>query len=200
MDTNIPHRGTCDFTSSISRDIEAKAPRIMRDFRPGFGPRTPSQNPFVSNHLRQYDKRRGYPFQTAKLLLVPTIGTSVVFDVYFEQLLSAFDTSFQYVLLFHARSRRNRNPIEIVVSIFLVSIVHTTLDSLRSRFHSVQVLALIVPVVGSVVVRLGENELRDTCTPFEFDVVVDLQQPFTLPLVTGVPNRRVEHAGVPHER
>ncbi|SIQ68944.1 hypothetical protein SAMN05421858_0091 [Haladaptatus litoreus] len=42
---------------------------------------------------------------------------------------------------------------------------------LRNRFD---VLALIIAVVGCFVARFTEHELCDSCTAFEFDVVMNL--------------------------
>ena len=48
--------------------------------------------------------------------------------------------------------------------------------------------------------RLGQNELCDACAGFQFDGMVDLQQPLAATLVTRVPDGRIEHTGVAQQR
>ncbi len=60
--------------------------------------------------------------------------------------------------------------------------------------------ALIAAVVGLVVSRVREDDLGDARAAFEFDRVVDLQEALAFPLVAGVPDGRVKHAGVAQQR
>ena len=60
-----------------------------------------------------------------------------------------------------------------------------------------EVLALIAPVVGSLVVGLREDELCDSGAGLDFDIVVDFEKSLAFPLVAGVPDGGVEHTGVP---
>src|SRR6056297_4014897 len=76
---------------------------------------------------------------------------------------------------------------------------HSSTTPTGAHIVSVDVLALITPVVGAVVVGLRKDDLGDPRTLLDLDLVVDLQQPFAFPFVARIPDRGVEHTGVSHQ-
>ncbi len=48
--------------------------------------------------------------------------------------------------------------------------------------------------------RLGEDQLGDARASFQFDWMVNLQQPLAPSFIARVPHRRIQHTGVPQQR